>query len=353
LFMPDSMLAVRFYKPGELKAEQVPIPRAGPGELVVKSHVALTCGTDVKMFKRGHPLAKPPQIMGHEFAGTVSEVGEGAEKFKVGMKVASANSAPCNKCFYCLRRQPNLCEHLNDSLVGFTWPGSYAEYVKVPERIVRQNTFQVPEGVPLENIASLEPLGCVVHAWDLVGQVPAGTAVIIGGGPIGLLHAQLARLNGATQVALCDVAPERLREAVRIGVNTTINSANENIVEKVSGLTDGRGADIVVEAVGRDETWESTIGLVRKGGKILLFGGCPSGTTVSFNADKIHYGELLVQGAFHHTPAAVERGFGLIVSGQVSIKPLISHDMPLERAEEALRLMGEGKALKIALHPPG
>jgi L-iditol 2-dehydrogenase len=350
--MPDSMLAVRFYKPGDLKAEQVPIPRAGPGELVVKSQVALTCGTDVKMFKRGHPLAKPPQIMGHEFAGTVSEVGEGAEKFKVGMKVVSANSAPCNKCFYCLKHQPNLCEHLDESLVGFTWPGSYAEYVRVPARIVRQNTFQVPDGVPLDSVACLEPLACVVHAWDLVGQAPDGTAVIIGGGPIGLLHAQLARLNAAKQVALCDVVPDRLREAERIGVDTTINSANENIVEKVSELTDGRGADVVVEAVGRAETWESTIGLARKGGRILLFGGCPSGTTVSFNADKIHYGELLVQGAFHHTPAAVERGFRLIVSGQVSIKPLISHDMPLEKAEEALRLMGEGKALKVALRPP-
>ncbi|MGA8903933.1 MAG: alcohol dehydrogenase catalytic domain-containing protein [Candidatus Bathyarchaeia archaeon] len=350
--MRNSMLAVRFYKPGELKAEQVPIPKAGPGELIVKNHVALTCGTDVKMFKRGHPLAKPPQIMGHEFAGTVSEVGPDVRNFRVGMKVVAANSAPCNKCFYCLMHQPNLCEHLDEIIVGFTWPGSYAEYVRIPERIVRQNTFQVPDGVPLENVASLEPLACVVHGWDLAGQVLGGTAIVIGGGPIGLLHAQLARLNGARQVALCDVVPERLREAEKIGVDMTIDSTNENVVERVSTLTDGRGADIVVEAVGRRETWESTVGLVRKGGTVLLFGGCPSGTTVSLNAEKIHYGELHVQGAFHHTPAAVERGFRLIVSGQVSIKPLISHEMPLEKAEEALRLMGDGKALKIALRPP-
>ena len=350
--MPNSMLAIHFYKPGELKAEQVPIPKAGLGELIVKSHVALTCGTDVKMFKRGHPLAKPPQIMGHEFAGTVSEVGSDVGNFRVGMRVVAANSAPCNKCFYCLMHQPNLCEHLDETIVGFTWPGSYAEYVRVPERIVRQNAFQVPDGVPLESVASLEPLACVVHGWDLVGQVPGGTAVIIGGGPIGLLHAQLARLNGAKQVAMCDVVPERLREAKKIGVDTTINSANENLAERVLGLTDGRGADIVVEAVGRGETWESTIGLVRKGGKILLFGGCASGTIVSFNAEKIHYGELQIQGSFHHTPAAVARGFRLIVSGQVLIEPLISHEMPLEKAEEALCLMGEGKALKVALRPP-
>ncbi len=346
------MLAVRFYKPGQLKAEQVPVPEPGPGELVVKSSVALTCGTDVKMFKRGHPLAKPPQIMGHEFAGTVSGVGSGVENFKIGMKVVSANSAPCNKCFYCLMHQPNLCERLDESIVGFTWPGSYAEYVRIPERIVRQNTFQVPEDVPMDSVASLEPLACVVHGWDLVRQLHGGTAIIIGGGPIGLLHAQLARLNGARQVALCDVVPERLQEAEKVGVDVTINSASENLVERVLGLTEGRRADIVVEAVGRRETWESAPGLVRKGGTVLLFGGCLSGTNVSFDAERIHYGELHVQGAFHHTPSAVERAFRLIVSEQVSIKPLISHEMPLAKAEEALQLMGSGKALKVALRPP-
>ncbi len=350
--MSNSMLAVRFYKPGELKAEQVPIPKPSSGELIVKNHVALTCGTDVKMFRRGHPLAKPPQIMGHEFAGTVSAVGTGVENFHAGMNVVAANSAPCNKCFYCSMHQQNLCEHLDESILGFTLPGSYAEYVKIPERIVRQNTFQVPDGIALDSVASLEPLACVVHGWDLVGNIPSGTAVIIGGGPIGLLHAQLARLNGASQVALCDVVPQRLREAEKIGVNMTINSGSENLLDRVLSLTNGRGADIVVEAVGRRETWESTVGLVREGGTVLLFGGCPSGTMVSFDAEKIHYGELHVQGAFHHTPAAVERAFRLIVSGQISITPLISHEMPLERAAEALQLMGEGKALKIALRPP-
>ena len=350
--MQPSMLAIRFYKPGELRAEQVPIPKAGPGELVVKSSVALTCGTDVKMFRRGHMLAKPPQIIGHEFAGIVSEVGAGVDRFKPGMKVVSANSAPCNRCFYCSTHQPNLCEHLDECIIGFTWPGSYAEYVKIPERIVRQNTFQIPDGTAVEEVASLEPLACVVHGWDLISVKPGGTAVVIGGGPIGLLHAQLAHLNGSRQVVLCDVVSERLREAERVGVDVTINSASENLIERVEGLTDGRGADIVVEAVGRKETWESAPKLVRKGGTVLLFGGCPSGTAVSFNADKIHYGELRVQGAFHHTPAAVERAFRLITSHQVSIRPLISHEMPLERAEEALELMGEGKALKVALRPP-
>lgn len=351
--MPETMLAVRFYEPGKLRAERVSIPKPERGELIVRSSVALTCGTDVKMYKRGHPLARPPQIMGHEFAGTVSAVGEGVTGFDVGMKVVAANSAPCNKCFYCLMHQPNLCEHLDDSLVGFTWPGTYAEYVRIPERIVQENTLHIPEGVALDEVASLEPLACVVHGWDLTRSFPAGgTAVIIGGGPIGLLHSQLARLNGASRVALCDVVQERLSEAERVGVDVTINSTTENPSKRVLELTSGRGADIVVEAVGRRETWELAPKLARKGGTVLLFGGCPSGTETLFEADKIHYGELHIQGSFHHTPAAVDRAFRLIVSGKVSIKPLISHEMPLDRAEEALQLMGSGKALKVALRPP-
>ena len=350
--MPNSMLAIRFYKPGELRAERIPIPEAGPGELVVKTSVALTCGTDVKMYKRGHPLANPPQTIGHEFAGTVTAVGSGLENFKVGMNVVAANSAPCNTCFYCLMHQPNLCEHLDECIVGFTWPGTYAEYVRIPERIVHQNTFQIPEGMALENVASLEPLACVVHGWDLVDSVPGGSVVIIGGGPIGLLHAQLARLNGARSVILCDVVEQRLREAERVGVDITVNSGNVDLVNRILELTEHRGADLVVEAVGRPETWETASRLARKGGSVLLFGGCPSGTTVSFNTEQIHYGELQIQGAFHHTPSAVARAFRLIVSGQVDIRPLISQEMPLERAEEALQLMGSGKALKIALRPP-
>jgi len=351
--MPGTMLAVRFYEPGKLRAEQVPIPEPGPGELIVHSSVALTCGTDVKMYRRGHPLAHPPQIMGHEFAGRVSAVGSGVTGFEVGMKVVAANSAPCNRCFYCLMRQPNLCERLDESIVGFTWPGTYAEYVRIPTRIVEQNTFRIPEGVQLDEVASLEPLACVVHGWDVTRNFPAGgTTVIIGGGPIGLLHSQLARLNGARQVVLCDVVQERLVEAERVGVDATINSATENPSTKVLELTEGRGADMVVEAVGRRETWELAPKLARKGGTVLLFGGCSSGTDVMFEAEKIHYGELHIQGSFHHTPAAVQQGFRLIVSGKVSIKPLISHEMRLDRAEEALQLMGSGKALKIALRPP-
>jgi len=223
------MRAVRFYAPGDVRLEATSIPPAGPGELVAQCAVTLTCGTDVKMYKRGHRLIHPPQIIGHEFAGVVTDVGKGVKEFSPGMHVVAANSAPCNACFYCINRQPNLCEHLDDVLLGFSWPGSYAEYVRIPERIVRQNTFQIPNNVKMEHVASLEPLACVVHGWDLVNFRPAGTAVIIGGGPIGLLHLQIASLHAAKQIVLCDVVDQRLEEAKKLGIDIiTINSSVED-----------------------------------------------------------------------------------------------------------------------------
>jgi L-iditol 2-dehydrogenase len=159
-------------------------------------------------------------------------------------------------------------------------------------------------------------------------------------------------LNGAKSVILCDVVDQRLREAEKVGVDFTVNSTTVDLAKRILSLTESRGADLVVEAVGRPETWEMAPRLVRKGGSVLLFGGCPSGTSVSFETERIHYGELQIQGAFHHTPSSVARAFRLILSSQVNIEPLISREMPLEKAEEALQLMGSGKALKIALRPP-
>jgi len=343
------MLAVRFYGPGQLRVEDVPVPKPESGEIVVKNALAVTCGTDAKMYRRGHVLTKPPQIIGHEFAGTVSEVGAGVEQFKEGMRVVAANSAPCNGCYYCSIKKPNLCEHLGDCLVGFSWPGAYAEYVRLPARIVQQNTFVIPDDVPLENVASLEPLACVVHGWDLVDFEAGGTVAVIGGGPIGILHAQLAHLHGAKSVILCDPHTERLSGSARVGIDVIVNSKSENVHDRILGLTEGRGVDLIVEAAGRKEAWESAHLLTRKGGTVLLFGGCPSGTTASFETGRIHYGELRVQGAFHHTPSAVDRAFKLIVSGRVSTKLLITHEMRLKDAEKALQLMGAGSALKVAL----
>jgi len=347
----ESMRAVRFYEPNVLKYEEVDVPKIGLGEILVENRVTLTCGTDLKMYKRGHPYAKPPLIIGHEFAGVVVRVGENVTKFKEGMRVVAANSAPCNGCFYCKRGKQNLCEILEDEMIGFTSPGAYAEYVKVPERIVRQNTHIIPDHIAFDEAALVEPLACVAHGIELASIHYGDQVVVMGAGPIGLMHLQLARLRGCGQAIVTDLSDNRLQVAKELGADVTINAGKENQVERVEELTERRGADVVIEAIGLPETWEKAVAMTRKAGTTLLFGGCSPNTTAAFDTRHIHYGELTILGTFHHTPLSVETALTLIESGAINAKKLITHEMALKDLEAALNLMAEGKAVKVAIKP--
>jgi len=343
------MIAARFYEPGVIRIEQVDLPEIGRDEMLVRNRVALTCGTDLKMYLRGHRLATPPQIIGHEFAGTVEQVGEDVQDFKEGMNVVAANSAPCMSCYYCRIGKPNLCERLDEVLVGFSSPGAYAEYVRLPGRIVRQNTYKIPEGLSFDEAAFLEPFACVVHGGQLA-EINAGDLVfVIGAGPIGLLHVQLAKAYGAKTVIVADSIPERLASALKLGADRTVSSKDP--ITEVKRLSEDHGADVVIEAVGKPETWQMAVGATRKGGTTVLFGGCPAGTMVPIEAGMVHYGELTLKGVFHHTPTSVREALRLISERKVKVAPLITHRMQLSKIETALRLMQEGKAIKVALTP--
>lgn len=343
------MIAARFYAPGDLRVEEVDVPKIGEGELLIRNHVALTCGTDLKMFLRGHRLATPPLIIGHEFAGTVEKTGEDVEGFENGMRVVAANSAPCMSCHYCRIGKPNLCDRLDEVLVGFSSPGSYAEFVRLPARIVKQNTYEIPEDVPFESAAFIEPLACVVHGIELSNIKTQDLVLVIGAGPIGLMHLQLAKVRGAGTVVVADTSPERLRRASQIGADKTVNPSDAT--DQVRALTENRGADVTIEAVGKPETWELAIRTTRKGGTAVLFGGCPAGSTASVDTGLVHYGELTLKGVFHHTPNDVRESLNLISKGHVRVAPLVTHRMRLTEVEAALRLMQNGTAIKVALTP--
>jgi L-iditol 2-dehydrogenase len=343
------MRAAVFYEPMNIKIEDVEKPKANKGEIVVKNELTLTCGTDLKMYKRGHPLAKPPLIIGHEFVGKIVEVGEGVnERFKVGKKVVSANSAPCSSCYYCKRGKENLCENLYDVIIGFTSQGAYAEYVKIPERIANVNTFIVPDNVNSKSMALLEPLACVVHGIDLINIGLGDTVAVIGSGPIGLMHLILAKLRGASKVFVIDISEKRLEKAIKLGADYTISSKDRQ-VEELMSLTNQRGIDVVIEAVGLPETWKNAVKMARKGGKILLFGGCPSGTTITLDTHIIHYGELTIIGSFHHEPRSVRKAFDLICSKKVTYDEIVTHEVKLNEIEKAFNLMSKGEAVKVAV----
>ncbi|MEM2129580.1 MAG: alcohol dehydrogenase catalytic domain-containing protein [Candidatus Bathyarchaeia archaeon] len=350
--MVGKMKAARFHAPGKIRIEDIDIPQISSEEILVKVKVALTCGTDVKMYKRGHPKVVPPITLGHEFSGTVEETGQKvANKFRVGDRVAVANSAPCNDCFFCKTGKPNLCEHLLETLIGFSVDGAYAEYIRVPAPIVRQNTYVLPENISFEEAALLEPLACAINGIDAANIGLGDTVLIVGSGPIGLIHLQLAKLKGAAKVIVTDLQAERLKIACKLGADVVIDASKEDQLSRVKEITGGLGADKVIEAVGLPQTWELAFQMTRKAGTTLFFGGCPSGAKISLDTERIHYEDLTVKGIFHHTPVSVLKAFKLISSGRFNGEPLISEEMSLSELENALIKMSKGECVKIAIKP--
>lgn len=340
------MKAAMFYGPGDVRVEDVPVPRVGPGELLVKIKAATTCGTDVKTYKRGHRLFKPPTPFGHEWAGVVAEVGEGVRDFHVGDRVAGANTAPCGHCFYCKVGQPQLCEDLT-----FLW-GSYAEYLRVPARIVRTNTYKLPPHLSFAAAAMIEPLACAVNGIQESGIRLGDTVVVNGAGPIGLYFIRLAALRGARIIAT-DLSDRRLETARSLGAAEVINASEvADQVQAVRELTaGGRGADVAIEAVGLPDIWEKTILMARKGGIVNLFGGCKEGSAITVDTGLIHYNQLTLKGVFHLTPDTVRIAAELLSSGQIPERLFISGTRPLAEIVPALEAHARQAVVKYAIVP--
>lgn len=344
----EKMKAALLYGVKDLRIETVEKPKVDYGEALVRVKAATTCGTDLKIFQRGYVsgVIQLPTVFGHEWAGDIVEVGEGVPWLKKGMRVRAGNSSPCLRCKMCQKQQYNLCEDMM-----WLW-GAYAEYIKIPPRIVMLNTQQIPSHVAYEEAALTEPLACVLHGLEKAHVKPEDTIAIIGAGPIGLLHLITARKMGAGKILISDMIDERLQLARRLGADETINAKQEDTVEKTKRLTEGYGADIVIEAIGLPATWEQALRMARKGGTVLEFGGCPPGTQIKVSTEQLHYGETTVLGSFHATPAHFKKALNLIASGTLNVKPLVTRKMKLDNIKEAFNTLITSKAdIKIAIIP--
>ncbi len=343
------MKAVLYYGPQNIKYEETMIKPLSEGEILVKVESALTCGTDVKTYRRGHPvlIKSVPSGFGHEFAGTVAKLGKGVTKFKVGDRVVAANSAPCGECFFCKREEYNLCEHLD--LLN----GAYAEYIVVPQRIVEKNTLILPEGLSFDKAAFCEPLANVVHGVERTGIKPGDTVGIIGIGPIGLMFARLAKLKGA-KVITAGRNPIKLKLAEEFAqADEVVDLKKYPNPEKIfkSFTEEGKGLDIAVECVGLPEIWERIFECVRPGGTVHFFGGCKSGSKVTFDTTRLHYSDIKLMSVFHHTPKYFRMALDLIASGDVEVEKLITGTLPLNKLEYAMQQHIEGKAVKFLIKP--
>ncbi len=322
-----------------VEIEQVPVPELSPGDLLVRVRAALTCGTDVKVFRRGYhaKMIVPPALFGHEFAGDVVA----GDRF-LGKRVVAANSAPCGRCRYCLRDKPNLCDDLLFN------NGAYAEYIRVPARIAKKNTHEIPAGIEYRDAALTEPLACVLKGLEDTGAAPGDTVTVIGLGPIGMMFVILAKLRGARVIAV-GRREEQIIHARCLGASEGVTG---DPVAGVLALTEGQGSDIVIEAVGKPETWDASVRMLRRGGTVNFFGGPPSGTTVALDTNLLHYSELTCKASFHHTPDHIRRAFEIICQGHVTAKQFVNHDSPLSALPAILaQLSAKNGALKTAIMP--
>jgi L-iditol 2-dehydrogenase len=343
-----AMKAAMLYGVRDLRVEDVDVPRISDGEVLVRVKSATTCGTDLKIFQRGYVegVVKLPTIFGHEWAGEVVEVAAGLEWPRVGMRVRAGNSAPCLHCTMCQKGKYNLCENMI-----WLW-GAYAEYIKVPSRMVLVNMQEIPHDISYEEAAITEPLACVLHGVE-EAQVSLGdTVAIIGAGPIGLLHLLTVKKIGVQKTIMIDLVDERLDFAQKLGADETVNGRKADVVERIRELTGGYGADVVIEAIGLSATWEQALKLARKGGKILEFGGCPPGTEVKIDAEKLHYGEQTVLGTFHTTPLHFRKALNLIASRTIDVRSLVTRKMKLEQIKDAFEVLSTSKTeIKIGIIP--
>ena len=340
------MKAMVFYGPGDLRYEDIPVPDPGPGEALVRIEAALTCGTDVKTLRRGHPVMIPrvPTVFGHELAGTVVAVGRGVKTVRGGDGVVAANSAPCGDCPPCRGGRANLCEDL------LFVNGAYAEYIVLPPRLVERNLIRIGSSLSAARAAFAEPLACALGGIER-GRVEAGqTVAIFGVGALGCLLALAAGARKA-RILLIGKPSWRLMRVRSLGLADECLEADgtPSVVGAIRDLTGGRGVDVAVDATGRPEVWEQAVDSVGRGGTVVFFGGCAPGTTIRVDTRRAHYEELTLTGAFHHTPELIRRAVELLESEALLPDGLITHRMSLPEVPMALDLMARGEALKVLI----
>lgn len=344
--IPPRMRAAVWRGPGEpLAAELVPTPRVEAGEdVVVRVRAANFGAALVRACTVGHPRLTPPAVLGSLVAGDVVEVGGDVRDLAVGAAVAVDPHPPCGRCDNCRMRVPALC--LAKPRLD---PGGLAEYVRVSGHLT-SHLRAIPAGVSYAAAAYTEIVACVAESVAAGGVGPGDTVVIVGCGPTGLLHVQLARLAGAARVICLVNHPERETAVIAAG-GVPVDVTAGSVEERVRSLADGRGADVAFEAVGRAETYALALRLVRPGGTVVGFGGCPPGTRLTIDPNHLHYDAIRFVGSYHYAPGRFGRALGLLAAGSVDLGGVLTHTLPLGRIAEAPSIAGAPRCVALMVEP--
>lgn len=328
------MKAAVVHGKGDIRIEEYPTPSAGPGEVVVRTRVSGICATDIKTLL-GQGLPKDlPTILGHEVVGEIAEIGGGVDGIRVGDRVAVYPIAVCGSCDFCRRGRHNLCEHEFGLAHGID--GGFAEFVRLPKEIVRiGGVVRIPDHLPFEKAVLAEPLSCVYASLTACNVEPGGVVVVLGAGPMGLMHLKMAKWAGARVISV-DPLDHRLRTAEAMGADVCLNPNAVDPVEEIGKITGGRGAEAVIASLGIPSVIERNLKLTRKGGTFNIFGGPPAGQAISVDPRWLHYGEIRLTGTFAASPAHFRECLDLIIRGEITVEDLISDRFDLDHFLEAV-----------------
>ena len=346
------MKVVRFYAPGDIRLEETAVPQVSTGEVKIRVRNCSTCGTDVKIAKSGHPNMTAPQILGHEIAGEITDIGAGVSGWAVGDRVQVIAAIPDGTCPDCLAGRPQVCP--NQLSMGYQFPGGFAEYMIVPREVLAVDGLnRIPAGLSFAEASLAEPLACVLNGQELARVGAGDTVVVIGSGPIGCLHVRLARARGAASVILVDLNTERLAAAAALVAPDVVIAADGiDPVEAVLAATGGRGADVVITAAASGRAQEQGLQMLARRGRLSLFGGLPKDApTITVDSNLVHYRELTIVGVNGSSPAHNKEALELIASGKVPVDDLITHRLPLDQFLEAIEIVARGEAIKVTIEP--
>jgi L-iditol 2-dehydrogenase len=330
---------------------EFPTPKCGKGELLVQVKACAVCGTDVKVYHYGHRLIKFPRITGHELSGEIKEIGEGVSGFEIGDRVQSAAAIPCGECYYCRLGLQAMCDNLK--AIGYHYDGGFAEYILIPERVLANGCVnKIPAGLSYEEAALAEPVACCINGQEISGVGFGDSVLIIGAGPMGCIHAQLARVKGASLVIISDVDDERLKMAEFTSADRFVNPTKEKLAEVIKKENDGRLADHVIVAAGSGQAQIQALEMAAKRGSVNFFGGLPkTQPTVNLDTNLIHYGELKVVGTHGSAPRHNKMALKILASGAIKGKDYITSVFPLAQIKEALTAAENCQGLKVVVKP--
>jgi L-iditol 2-dehydrogenase len=343
------MIAAVFEKPETMQVKEVPLHSCGPSDMIVQVHACGICGGDIRNFSTGLRNGVTSQIMGHEFTGTVVEKGSRVTQFSIGDVLALAPDVSCGTCWYCTHDLVNLCE--NHRMIGTHWPGGFAEFVHLPEEVLQHGCIHhLPDGVTLEEGCLSEPASSVIATQERMDVKAGDTVLILGDGPIGFLHAEVAYARGADQVILA--GRSRLDVASQFAIDRVLNYTTDDIVQQVREMTHGRGAEVAICANASVQSQQLAVDAVRKRGKVVLFGGVPASNPMTMlNSNTIHYNEIEIIGTFSYQRRHHAQALQAISTHAIEASRYFTKTVSLQHILEGFTAARNREALKVLVKP--